>query len=58
MNFNNTMLVVAGFVTSFIAGWIVVRSFLGYVARHGFSLFGWWRVIVGSLGLAALIILR
>ncbi|MFZ2144491.1 MAG: undecaprenyl-diphosphatase, partial [Xanthobacteraceae bacterium] len=28
--------------------------FLGYVQRNGFSLFAWWRVIVGSLGLIAL----
>ncbi|MCP4616518.1 MAG: undecaprenyl-diphosphatase, partial [Bradyrhizobium sp.] len=25
-----------------------------YVTRHGFALFAWWRVIVGSLGLIAL----
>jgi undecaprenyl-diphosphatase len=24
------------------------------VQRHGFALFAWWRVIVGSLGLIAL----
>jgi undecaprenyl-diphosphatase len=24
------------------------------VTRHGFALFAWWRVIVGSLGLIAL----
>jgi len=30
---------------------IVVKSFLSYVTRHGFVLFAWWRVIVGTLGL-------
>jgi undecaprenyl-diphosphatase len=54
MTFDNTLLVAVGFATSFIAGWIVVRSLLGYVTRHGFALFAWWRVIVGSLGLIAL----
>jgi undecaprenyl-diphosphatase len=29
-------------------------AFLGYVTRHGFVLFAWWRVIVGTLGLIAL----
>jgi undecaprenyl-diphosphatase len=24
------------------------------VTRHGFALFAWWRVIVGTLGLVAL----
>jgi undecaprenyl-diphosphatase len=54
MTFDNTLLVAVGFITSFIAGLIVVRSLLGYVTRHGFALFAWWRVIVGSLGLIAL----
>jgi undecaprenyl-diphosphatase len=54
MTFDNTLLVAVGFATSFVAGWIVVRSLLGYVTRHGFALFAWWRVIVGSLGLIAL----
>ena len=39
---------------SFVCAWIVVKTFLGYVQRHGFALFAWWRVIVGTLGLIAL----
>jgi undecaprenyl-diphosphatase len=54
MTVENTTLVAVGFVTSFIAAWIVVRVFLDYVSRHGFSLFAWWRVVVGSLGLIGL----
>lgn len=54
MTFDNTILVVAGFATSFVAGWFVVKSLLSYVTRHGFALFAWWRVIVGSLGLIGL----
>jgi len=27
---------------------------LSYVTRNGFTLFAWWRVIVGTLGLVAL----
>ncbi len=54
MTFDNTILVAAGFATSFVAGWFVVKSLLSYVTRHGFALFAWWRVIVGSLGLIGL----
>jgi len=43
-----------GFAISFICASIVVKTFLDYVQRHGFALFAWWRVIVGSLGLIAL----
>jgi undecaprenyl-diphosphatase len=54
MNFDNSVLVGIGFATSFIAGLIVVKTFLGFVTRHGFGLFAWWRVLVGSLGLMGL----
>jgi undecaprenyl-diphosphatase len=54
MTFDNTVLVAAGFITSFVAGWIVVRSLLNYVSRHGFAVFAWWRVILGSIGLIGL----
>jgi undecaprenyl-diphosphatase len=37
-----------------VCAWIVVKTFLDYVQRHGFSVFGWWRIIVGSLALIAL----
>ena len=32
----------------------MVRYLLDYVSRHGYALFGWWRLIVGVLGLIAL----
>jgi undecaprenyl-diphosphatase len=54
MSANNAVLVAVGFAVSFVAAWIVVKTFLDYVSSHGFRLFAWWRVIVGSLGLIAL----
>lgn len=36
-----------GFIAAFIAALLVVRWVLGYISRHGFALFGWWRIIVG-----------
>jgi undecaprenyl-diphosphatase len=47
-------IVAIGFVISFVTAIIVVKTFLSYVTRHGFTLFAWWRVIVGTLGLIAL----
>jgi undecaprenyl-diphosphatase len=47
-------IIAIGFVVSFITAIIVVKTFLSYVTRHGFQLFAWWRVIVGTLGLIAL----
>jgi undecaprenyl-diphosphatase len=54
MTSSNTLLVAVGFAVSFVTAWIVVKSLLDYVTRHGFALFAWWRVIVGSLGLIGL----
>jgi undecaprenyl-diphosphatase len=52
----NTLLIAVGFAVSFICGWFVVKTLLGYVSRHGFALFAWWRIAVGALGLIALAI--
>jgi undecaprenyl-diphosphatase len=54
MSVDHLGLIAIGFVVSFITAMIVVKGFLGYVTRHGFVLFAWWRVIVGTLGLIAL----
>jgi undecaprenyl-diphosphatase len=43
-----------GFIASFIFGWIVVKTFLGYVQRHSFAVFAWWRILLGSFGLIAI----
>jgi undecaprenyl-diphosphatase len=47
-------IIAIGFVVSFVTAIVVVNTFLNYVTRHGFKLFAWWRIIVGTLGLIAL----
>lgn len=47
-------IIAIGFVAAFVAGFIVVRYVLDYISRHGFSVFAWWRIVIGALGLAAL----
>jgi undecaprenyl-diphosphatase len=47
-------LIAVGFVVSFVVAMIVIRAFLGMVAKHGFAPFAWWRIAVGAIGLAAL----
>ncbi|MDP1669039.1 undecaprenyl-diphosphate phosphatase [Phaeovulum sp.] len=43
-----------GFVAAFIAAIFVVRGLLDYVSRHGYALFGWWRITLGTVVLVAL----
>jgi undecaprenyl-diphosphatase len=50
----NMLIIAVGFAVSFICGWFVVKTLLGYVSRHGFAVFAWWRIVVGTLGLIAL----
>lgn len=46
----------AGFVVAFIAAVVVVRVLLDYVSKYGYALFGWWRLVVGGAGMAALLV--
>ncbi|MGB3177467.1 MAG: undecaprenyl-diphosphate phosphatase [Albidovulum sp.] len=43
-----------GFAAAFVVAILVVRWLLSYVSRHGYALFGWWRIIVGTGVLIAL----
>ncbi len=54
MTADHSTIIAIGFAVSFVTAIVVVKSFLSYVTRHGFTLFAWWRVIVGTLGLIAL----
>ena len=42
------------FVAAAVTGFIVVKWLLNYVSAHGYALFAWWRIIVGTLALLAL----
>jgi len=46
-----------GFVVAFLAGVLVVRYLLEFVSRYGFAPFAWWRIIIGGMGLGALLVL-
>lgn len=49
--------VIIGFVCAFLAAVIVVKGVLGYISAHGYALFAWWRIIVGSVALLALAVI-
>jgi undecaprenyl-diphosphatase len=56
LDFDDVMIIAVGFIAAFLAAVVVVRVLLDYVSRHGYSLFGWWRLLVGSVGLVALLV--
>lgn len=47
--------IAVGFVMAFLSAVLVVKWLLGYVSKHGYALFGWWRIVVGGVALVALI---
>jgi undecaprenyl-diphosphatase len=47
-------LIALGFITAFVSGLLVVRTFINFVGKHGLAVFAWWRILVGAAGLIAL----
>ena len=47
-----------GFGVAFLTAAIVVRWVLTFISKHGYALFGWWRIIVGFAALTALLLGR
>lgn len=41
--------IVVGNIVSFIVGAITIKTFVKYLSRYGFKVFGYYRIIVGSL---------
>ncbi len=54
LDFSALSEIAIGFAVAFVTAVLVVKWVLDYVGRHGFALFGWWRIIVGLVALAAL----
>lgn len=40
-----------GFVVAFVVALVVIKWFIGIVSKHGFALFGWYRIAAGALAL-------
>lgn len=54
LDFGAVWEIAVGFAVAFLTAIVVVRWVLSYISRHGYALFGWWRIIVGSAALVAL----
>jgi undecaprenyl-diphosphatase len=44
--------VAVGFIVSFVVAIVVVRAFVGYISKHGFAPFAWYRIAAGIVALA------
>lgn len=48
--------ILIGFICAFLAGVVVVKWVLDYISQHGYALFAWWRIIVGSVAMLGLLV--
>lgn len=54
LDFGAVWEIAVGFAVAFVTAVLVVRGVLNFIGRHGYAVFGWWRIIVGSAALGAL----
>ena len=46
---NEVMILITGMVTAFIISVVVIRFLMGYIKKHDFKVFGWYRIILGII---------
>jgi undecaprenyl-diphosphatase len=46
---DNMMILVVGSIVAFMVALLAIRFFITYLQRHGFKLFGYYRILAGSL---------
>jgi undecaprenyl-diphosphatase len=46
---DNMMILVIGSIVAFIVSMLAIRFFITYLQQHGFKLFGYYRILAGSL---------
>lgn len=42
-------ILIVGNVVAFVVAWIAIRSFIGFLTKHGFKVFGYYRIVVGLI---------
>ncbi len=49
LDFNQSFILLIGFITSFIVALIVIKLLIGYVQKNNFKIFGYYRIILGLI---------
>ncbi len=45
---SETTILLAGMVVAFVVSVIVIRFLMGYIKKHDFKVFGWYRIVLGA----------
>ncbi len=54
LSLDDGVIIAVGFVTAFIAALFTVKWLLNFLTRHGFGIFAWYRIVMGSVMLLVL----
>lgn len=55
---NELMILITGMVTAFVVSVVVIKFLMGYIKKHDFKIFGWYRIVLGIIVLAYFGIIR
>ncbi len=57
LDFSSAQLIAGGFIAAFLTALVVVRAAIGFISRHGFKPFAWYRIVIGT-GMMVLLMVR
>ena len=43
------LILLTGCVTAFVVSIVAIKTFIGYIKKHSFTAFGWYRIVLGTL---------
>ena len=43
------MILMMGCVSAFVVSLVAIKTFIGYIKKHSFTAFGWYRIVLGAL---------
>lgn len=52
------IILLIGMVTAFLVSIVVIKWLMGYIKKHDFKVFGWYRIVLGILVLAYFIFIK
>ena len=47
-NSSDVSILLVGNLVAFVVAIIAIKAFIGFLTKHGFKLFGWYRIVVGA----------
>ncbi len=57
LNKADALMILLGFIVAFLSALFVVKTFIGFIGKHGFAPFAWYRIAVGLLALWGLAVI-